>query len=189
MRCLECMPRIFSPKTPHKRVLRPCSTPASSGTATPRSSLSTEASWAEVVATPRAESRLSAPQEVLETSLATPRSPLTTPRSPVLTSTRGTPDGAVRLHSSPDALSLPAGKFVRPFVDHIGEADAFQQAKRFIDIGLRELAQKAAPKPDIAEPPGEHVLHYGQALDQGIFLKNHAHLTARPAKSPSSERG
>ena len=91
--------------------------------------------------------------------------------------------------SDADALSLPAGKFVRPFVDHIVEADAFQQAKRFIDIGLRELAQKAAPKPDIAEPPGEHVLHYGQALDQGIFLKNHAHLTARPAKSPSSERG
>ena len=69
------------------------------------------------------------------------------------------------------------------------KADALEQAKRLVHVGLRELAKITAPESYIAEPARQHVLHNAQALDQGVFLENHAHAPARLAQLRLIERG
>src|SRR3546814_7553257 len=59
-----------------------------------------------------------------------------------------------------DPLPLAAGKLVGPLVHHVVEADAAEQAESLIDVRLRELAEPAPPEADVAEAPGEHVLHH-----------------------------
>ena len=52
-----------------------------------------------------------------------------------------------------------------------------------VDVGLREAAQERAPERDVAEPARQHVLHHGQALDQGELLEDHADAPARLAQT------
>ena len=88
-----------------------------------------------------------------------------------------------------DALALPAGQFVRALVGHMSKAHAVQKAEGFVDVRLRKPAQKAAPEPDIAQAAGQHVFHHGQALDQRVFLKDHAHAAAFAAQRARGQAG
>src|SRR3546814_20396939 len=87
-----------------------------------------------------------------------------------------------------DPLPLAAGKLVGPLVHHVVEADAAEQAESLIDVRLRELAEPAPPDADVAEAPGEHVLHHQEALDQRVLLDDPAHAPARPPPSAGAER-
>src|SRR3546814_7977114 len=73
-------------------------------------------------------------------------------------------------------------------VHHVVEADAAEQAESLIDVRLRELAEPAPPEADVAEAPGEHVLHHREALDQRVLLEDHAHAPARPPQGAGAER-
>ena len=88
-----------------------------------------------------------------------------------------------------DALALAAGELVGALVGMSVEADPVQQRERLVDIGLREAAEEAAPEGDVAEPAGQHVLHHGQPLDQGVFLEDHADPPARAAQSAARRAG
>jgi hypothetical protein len=88
-----------------------------------------------------------------------------------------------------DALALAAGQRVGAFVRHVVETDARQQPERLVDIGLRETPEPAPPEADIAEPAGEHVLHHGEPLDQGVFLEDHSHAPARAPQFAAPEPG
>ena len=50
------------------------------------------------------------------------------------------------------------------------------------ELILGKLAEIAAPETHIAQSPGQHILHHRQALNQVIFLKNHAHTPAHLAQ-------
>src|SRR3546814_9539958 len=73
-------------------------------------------------------------------------------------------------------------------VHHVVEADSAEQAESLIDFRLRELAEPAPPEADVAEAPGEHVLHHREALDQRVLLEDHAHAPARPPQGVGAER-
>src|SRR3546814_21033076 len=73
-------------------------------------------------------------------------------------------------------------------VHHVVEADAAEQAESLIDVRLRELAEPAPPEADIAEAPGEHILHHREALDQRVLLEDHDHAPARPPQGAGPER-
>ena len=88
-----------------------------------------------------------------------------------------------------DPLALTARKFVRTFVGHVQQAHAIQQAEGLIYIGLRKFPQEAPPEAHIAQPPGQHVFHHSQALDQRVFLKDHSHRAARLAKRTRTQTG
>ena len=88
-----------------------------------------------------------------------------------------------------DPLPLPARELVGPLVDHMLEADPRQQPEGLVDVALRKAPEVAAPEADVAQAAGEHVLHHRQALDQGVFLEDHAHLPAHPAQGPAAQAG
>ena len=96
------------------------------------------------------------------------------------------------LHQGPanaHPLALAAGQLIGPLIDHMIQADALQQTKYFVDIGLGKLAEIAAPEPDISQAAGEHVFHHRQALDQGVFLEDHAHAPPGLAKRARAQAG
>ena len=86
-----------------------------------------------------------------------------------------------------DPLALPAGQLVGALVGHVIKADALEQPECLVDVGLRKAAQPALPEADIAEPAGEHVLHHREALDQRVFLEDHAHAPAHAAQVRAAE--
>src|SRR3546814_19906082 len=73
-------------------------------------------------------------------------------------------------------------------VHHVVEADAAEQAESLLDVRLRELAEPAPPEADLAEAPGEHVLHHREALDQRVLQEPHAHAPAPPQPGSGAER-
>jgi hypothetical protein len=57
--------------------------------------------------------------------------------------------------------------------------DDVEQVKRLVDIGLRKFAQPCFERRHVAQTAGQQVFHYGQALDQVVFLEHHADAAAR----------
>ena len=53
-----------------------------------------------------------------------------------------------------------------------------EEPEGLVDVDLRKAPEPTLPETDIAEPSTEHVLHDGEPLDQGEFLKNHAKSAA-----------
>jgi hypothetical protein len=86
-------------------------------------------------------------------------------------------DGGILNEGAADAdtLALTAGEFISALVGHMGKAHAIQKTKGFVE-------QKTAPESDIAKAAGQNVFHDGQAFDQRVFLKDHAHAATFAAQ-------
>ena len=64
-----------------------------------------------------------------------------------------------------------------------------KQLEGLVHVGLRKAAQQGSPERDVAQPARQHVLHHGQALDQGEFLEDHADAAARLAQAAARQAG
>src|SRR5690554_377706 len=71
----------------------------------------------------------------------------------------------------------------------LADAYAFKQLESAVHDRLREAAKLAAPEPGVAELAGQHVLHHGQPVDQGVLLEDHADAPPGAAQAAAAERG